>query len=197
MSASDAVYNNTHLWHMQRSCVRCVGMAASTSHYLLRLRLLHPVTVVLGAIYVLWIVLKSSRRQAHSSKTLPFLISTLILQAGLGVMNVILLAPVWLQIVHLLVADLFWILLVFASADLLLEIRSCQSVVKPKRAIELKRILRVSRLILFRLLFASTGSRIPDVRPPLELAQLPFLQSFRTEFTRFRNTPHFLLLILN
>jgi len=111
-----------------------------SSHHLLRLRLLHPVTVVLGAIYVLWIVLKGSRRQAHPSKTLPFLISMLILQAGLGVMNVILLAPVWLQIVHLLVADLFWILLVFASADLLLEIRSCQSVVKPKRAIELTRI---------------------------------------------------------
>jgi cytochrome c oxidase assembly protein subunit 15 len=67
---------------------------SSSSHHLLRLRLLHPVTVVLGAIYVLWIVLKSSRRQAHSSKTLPSLISTLILQAGLGVMNVILLSPV-------------------------------------------------------------------------------------------------------
>jgi len=100
---------------------------SSSSHHLLRLRLLHPLTVVLGAIYVLWIVLKSSRRQAHSSTTLPFLISALILQAGLGVMNVILLAPVSLQIVHLLVADLFWILLVFASADLLLETRSCQS----------------------------------------------------------------------
>lgn len=36
-------------------------------------------------------------------------------------MNVVLLAPVWLQIVHLLVADLFWILLVLVSANLLLE----------------------------------------------------------------------------
>ena len=104
------------------------------------LRLLYPVSVVLAAIYVLWINRKSSRRQAHSSKTLPFPISTLILEAGLGVMNVILLAAVWLQIVHLLAADLFWILLVLASADLLLEIRSCQSVVKSKRAIELERI---------------------------------------------------------
>jgi cytochrome c oxidase assembly protein subunit 15 len=81
---------------------------SSSSHHLLRLRLLHPVTVALGAIYVLWIVLKSSRRRTHSSRTLPFLVSTLTLQASLGVMNVILLAPVWLQMVHLLVADLFW-----------------------------------------------------------------------------------------
>jgi len=32
-----------------------------------------------------------------------------LLQLGLGVFNVILLAPVWLQLVHLLVADLVWI----------------------------------------------------------------------------------------
>jgi hypothetical protein len=35
-------------------------------------------------------------------------------------MNVILLAPVWLQMTHLLVAEIFWILLVLASADQLL-----------------------------------------------------------------------------
>jgi hypothetical protein len=32
-------------------------------------------------------------------------------------MNVILLAPLWLQLTHLLVAEVFWILLVLASAD--------------------------------------------------------------------------------
>jgi cytochrome c oxidase assembly protein subunit 15 len=112
---------------------------SSTSHHLLRLRLLHPVTVVLGTIFVLWIVRKSFARQAQSSKTLPFLIGMLILQVGLGVMNVILLAPVWLQMVHLLVADLFWICLVLASAELAFETRS-QSLAKPKRATESKRI---------------------------------------------------------
>jgi cytochrome c oxidase assembly protein subunit 15 len=132
---------------------------SSSSHHLLRLRLLHPLTVVLGAIYVLWIVLKSSSRQAHSSTTLPFLISTLILQAGLGVMNVILLAPVSLQIVHLLVADLFWILLVFASADLLLETRSCQSLAKPKYLSALNRL---------------PASHAPDsLSPSIRLSRLP------------------------
>jgi heme a synthase len=107
---------------------------SSSTHQLLRLRLLHPITVVLAAIYVLWIVLKSSGRRAHSSRALPFLVSTLILQVALGVMNVLLLAPVWLQIVHLLVADLFWISLVFASADLLLETRGCQLLAQPKHS---------------------------------------------------------------
>ena len=36
-------------------------------------------------------------------------------------MNVILLGPVWLQMVHLVVADLFWICLVLASAELAFE----------------------------------------------------------------------------
>lgn len=33
-------------------------------------------------------------------------------------LNVLLLAPVWLQLVHLLVAELFWIVVVLASANL-------------------------------------------------------------------------------
>jgi len=36
-------------------------------------------------------------------------------------MNVLFLAPVWLQITHLFVADVLWVLLVLASADLVLE----------------------------------------------------------------------------
>jgi heme A synthase len=39
-------------------------------------------------------------------------------QIGVGLLNVSLLVPIWLQILHLLVADVFWILLVLASADL-------------------------------------------------------------------------------
>jgi heme A synthase len=46
--------------------------------------------------------------------------ATLTTQMALGATNVILLAPIWLQITHLLVAEMFWILLVLASADLLL-----------------------------------------------------------------------------
>jgi hypothetical protein len=38
-----------------------------------------------------------------------------------GLLNVLLLAPVWLQILHLLVTDTIWISLVLASATLILE----------------------------------------------------------------------------
>jgi heme A synthase len=43
------------------------------------------------------------------------------MQVVIGMTNVLFLAPVWLQIAHLFVADALWILLVLASADLVLE----------------------------------------------------------------------------
>jgi heme A synthase len=52
-------------------------------------------------------------------RTASVLLTILLLtgQIALGAMNVILLAPVWLQMTHLLVAEMLWILLVLASAD--------------------------------------------------------------------------------
>jgi heme A synthase len=47
------------------------------------------------------------------------LAAALATQIALGAMNVILLAPIWLQMTRLLVAEIVWILLVLASIDLL------------------------------------------------------------------------------
>lgn len=101
---------------------------SSGSHALLRLRLLHPAAAMTGALYVLWVILKNSGKRGRLSWTVLFLVGTLVAQVGLGVVNVVLLAPVWLQIVHLFVAELFWILLVLASADLLLASQESMSV---------------------------------------------------------------------
>lgn len=104
---------------------------STSSYYLLRLRLLHPIAAVMGGIYVVWIILKVSARQVQFSPWSSALIIVFILQVVLGAMNVILLAPVWLQIVHLLVADLFWVLLVLASANLLFEIKVAETKLRP------------------------------------------------------------------
>ena len=93
---------------------------SSSAHYLLRLRLFHPAAVVLGVIYVLWIIRKSARKPVHTTRTLHPLTATLILQIALGGLNIVLLAPILLQLAHLFVADLFWIVVVLASADVLL-----------------------------------------------------------------------------
>jgi heme A synthase len=42
-----------------------------------------------------------------------------VLQVAFGFLNVVLLAPVWLQLLHLLVADGIWIAFVLVGADAL------------------------------------------------------------------------------
>jgi heme A synthase len=81
------------------------------SHLLLQLRKYHPLlAIVLGLLVVgvaRWVA-----RQSHSIATvrLAQAITTLyVLQLLVGVINVVLLAPVALQLVHLLLADLVWI----------------------------------------------------------------------------------------
>jgi len=94
---------------------------ASESPGLLHFRLLHPVLAIIAGTYVIWLVLKSSPRRICQSRASMALVILLFTEIGIGLLNVLLLAPVWLQILHLLVADTLWISLVLASAALVLE----------------------------------------------------------------------------
>jgi heme a synthase len=106
-SLGDTLFPADSLWH-------AVGQDfSSSSHILLRLRVLHPIAAVIGSIYVLWLLQTFWRKQERS----PWIAVTLTAQMALGAMNVMLLTPVWLQMTHLLVAEMLWILLVLASAD--------------------------------------------------------------------------------
>jgi len=90
---------------------------SSTAHFLIRLRLLHPTIAILVGIYL--IIMASYLRNTRSGdgiRSFSIALTLLyIIQLGAGVINVFLLAPVWLQIVHLLLADLSWIMLVLLS----------------------------------------------------------------------------------
>ena len=88
---------------------------------LLHLRLFHPAVATVAAFYVLWVILRSSTGRNRFSRSAIALIILPFVQVGIGTTNVLLLAPVWVQIAHLFVADALWILLVLASADLVLE----------------------------------------------------------------------------
>ena len=94
---------------------------SSRAPALLRVRLLHPAVATIAACYVLWVIWKSSTGRNRFSRSAIALIILLFVQVGIGTTNVLLLAPVWVQIAHLFVADLLWVLLVLASADLVLE----------------------------------------------------------------------------
>jgi cytochrome c oxidase assembly protein subunit 15 len=93
----------------------------SVTPVLLHFRLFHPAAALITACYVLWIVLRSSTSRDRFSRWAIALVISVLVQVGVGIANVLFLAPVWLQIVHLFVADVLWVLLVVVSADLVLE----------------------------------------------------------------------------
>ena len=85
---------------------------ATNSSFFLRLRIVHPAIAVLGAAYLLWLVVTALRN--HQDDTAGRTAATRVLwivlaQVGVGALNVTLLAPVWLQLFHLFTADLLWI----------------------------------------------------------------------------------------
>jgi cytochrome c oxidase assembly protein subunit 15 len=90
-------------------------------HVLLRLRVLHPFAAILAGALLL-----AAARAALAARPEPRVRGAAVGIAGLvaveivaGVSNVLLLAPVWLQLVHLLLADLVWLgLVLLASATL-------------------------------------------------------------------------------
>jgi heme A synthase len=92
-----------------------------TAHFLVRLRVVHPAIAVLMGLYVIATAWRAyqyasdapSRRLAGALTTLFFV------QCAVGMLNVILLAPTWMQIVHLLLADAVWIIFVLLAANIL------------------------------------------------------------------------------
>jgi heme a synthase len=90
---------------------------SATSHLLLRLRLLHPVLAVSAVALVMLIAPRLSRDDDPTGQRLSRLvIGVSALQVVAGLTNVLLLAPIWMQIVHLLLADAVWICLVLLGA---------------------------------------------------------------------------------
>ncbi len=87
----------------------------SKRHFLQQIRLFHPVLAVLWVGY-LWVWLTNlSERFPNLKKAAFFLLWLTAGNLAVGFMNVLLLAPIWMQILHLLWAETLWILLVRLS----------------------------------------------------------------------------------
>jgi len=84
-----------------------------TSHLLIRLRLGHPVLAAAAAIAALgFAVVGMSFADATRAARARLVAILALVQIGLGVANVAFLAPLALQLAHLLVADLLWLAVV-------------------------------------------------------------------------------------
>ncbi len=90
-----------------------------TANFLIRLRFWHPVLAILVGFYLIFVSgLLALFRPKTEIKRFVILFSILfLLQLGIGLANVVLLAPVWIQIIHLFMADSLWITLVLLGAE--------------------------------------------------------------------------------
>ncbi|MSO30372.1 MAG: heme A synthase [Acidobacteria bacterium] len=90
---------------------------ASSSHMLVRLRTIHPVLAIASAFGLMSAAWRMGQKGTPESGRLArALILLIVTQLAVGASNVFLLVPVWLQMVHLLLADTIWILFVLLSA---------------------------------------------------------------------------------
>jgi heme A synthase len=94
---------------------------STTSHYLIQMRVIHPIVAIAIGVYVTalsWVI--GRRRYGPATELIAWVLTALfLLQLLIGALNVALLAPVWMQLGHLLMADLVWIALVLLAATTL------------------------------------------------------------------------------
>ncbi len=92
------------------------GMAADldpTSHFLIRLRIWHPVFAALTGLVLFRIAARSDVPPRNSR----FIVASVVAQIALGVVNLLLLAPLWLQMAHLVMSNVLWMAVVWSWLD--------------------------------------------------------------------------------
>ena len=94
-----------------------------TAHFLIRLRVLHPLIAAAMGLYLILIAgLVAHLRPSPEVKRYAQAIGVIFLvQVFAGFLNFLLLAPIWMQLIHLFLADVVWITVVLMSAAALAE----------------------------------------------------------------------------
>jgi heme A synthase len=91
------------------------------AHFLVRLRSLHPLIAVTVGLYLIFLAIYA--RDLTSEQDTSRLGNLLIVLVGaqwcLGLLNLLLLVPIWTQLTHLFIADMLWITLVLFSVSAL------------------------------------------------------------------------------
>ncbi|KAB8030810.1 COX15/CtaA family protein [Fluviispira multicolorata] len=95
----------------------------SAEHFLKSLRVYHPIFAILVSIYI--VVMTWNFTPKNSPKRIKklayFVTFIVVIQILCGFANIALLAPVWMQIIHLLTADLVWIACILFCNEVLSE----------------------------------------------------------------------------
>jgi cytochrome c oxidase assembly protein subunit 15 len=102
---------------------------SSTSGWLVRWRWTHPGIAFAASFFLIWLLVRAAQHKTHwDNRGLSALVLLLLaIVYTLGLLDVILLAPLWVQVAHLLAADTLWTALVVLTARLTLQPREVES----------------------------------------------------------------------
>lgn len=94
-----------------------------TAHFMVRLRIYHPMLAIAVGVYtvVLGWLARTYRPSPTTARLSYVLTGVFLFQLVVGAVNVYLLAPIWMQLFHLLVAQIVWLALVLLGAEVLAE----------------------------------------------------------------------------
>jgi heme A synthase len=89
--------------------------------FIVQFRKYHPaIAILVGGYLACFAIYRSTLTSRPTTRRLAFALSGLVLtQWAFGALDVYLLAPYWLQLLHLFLADLLWVAAVLLTADLL------------------------------------------------------------------------------
>ncbi|MDE3200055.1 MAG: COX15/CtaA family protein [Acidobacteriota bacterium] len=96
---------------------------SSKSAWLVRWRWTHPTLAFLASVFLIWLLMRAVKHKSYwkNGRLAGLVLVLLGIQYMLGLLDVALLAPVWLQVTHLLGADALWSALVVLTARLAIE----------------------------------------------------------------------------
>jgi heme A synthase len=92
----------------------------AAEHFLTNLRVAHPLVAISVGVYLIWLVRRFGMTGGNRTASLAIMI-LVGAQMVAGALNIALLTPIWLQLVHLFLADLVWVSLVLFGAEHLSE----------------------------------------------------------------------------
>jgi len=101
---------------------------SAASGWLLRWRWMHPTVAILASVFLIWLLLRAAKDTAHwnNRRLCGQVLVLLAVVYTLGVLDVLLLAPLWVQVSHLLAADTLWASLVVLTARVTLQPRDAR-----------------------------------------------------------------------
>jgi heme a synthase len=102
------------------------GTGSTTGHFLQRMRIVHPLLATGVGLYLLWLAITLPGLPATATvRRLGNIVAGLVVaQLCAGVVNIMLLAPGWMQLVHLALATSLWVALVVLALETLIATSS-------------------------------------------------------------------------